>query len=259
MAQAYHETKRQIPSADLRRRAREIAAQAILRRAAQVVGASRRSTHVERRPFSLVGAGELAIDETLENIAGRPGTTPRPEDLVVEVREEKRVDAVLMVDTSLSMTGKNLALAGVAAAVLAWKLETRDYSLVVFEGTATVTKKIGVPMSKEEAIGRLLEVPALGFTNIEDALKKGLAQLERGRNRERLGILITDGVYTEGDDPLPLAAKFPRLYVLMTEAYKMDRTLCQRMADNGHGKLFSANSYAELPQAVSALLREALR
>jgi Mg-chelatase subunit ChlD len=114
-------------------------------------------------------------------------------------------------------------------------------------------------MSKEEAIGRLLEVPAMGFTNIEDALKKGLGQIERGRNRERLGILITDGVYTEGDDPLPLAARFPRLYVLMTEAYKMDRTLCQRMADQGRGKLFSVNDYSELPYAISGLLREVLR
>ena len=251
--------KRQIPAADLRRRAREIAARAILRRASTLLGAARRSTHPLRLPYPVAGRGELAVDETLENVAARPGLPPRPEDLVVEIREERKVDAVLMVDTSLSMTGKNLALAGVAAAVLAWKLDTRDYSLVVFEGTATVTKQLGVAMTKEEAIGRLLEVPAMGFTNIEDALRKGLGQLERGRNRERLGILITDGVYTEGNDPLPLASRFPRLYVLMTEAYKMDRTLCQQMADHGRGKLFSVDSYSELPFAVSSLLREVLR
>ena len=40
----------------------------------------------------------------------------------METREHKHVDVVLMIDTSLSMTGKNLALAGVAAAVLALKL-----------------------------------------------------------------------------------------------------------------------------------------
>jgi Mg-chelatase subunit ChlD len=164
-----------------------------------------------------------------------------------------------MIDTSLSMTGKNLALAGVASAVLASKLQSRDYSLVVFEGSATVAKPLNVPMSRERAIQRILEVPAMGFTNIEDALKKGLGQLARGRNRDQIGILITDGFYTEGEDPLPLAAKYRRLYVLMTEAYKMNRDLCFRLAEAGHGRVFPVNTWDELPYALNGLLRAALR
>ena len=164
-----------------------------------------------------------------------------------------------MIDTSLSMTGKNLALAGVSAAVLASKLQSRDYSLVVFEGSATVAKALNAPMTRERAIQRILEVPAMGFTNIEDALKKGLGQLKRGRNQDQIGILITDGFFTEGADPTPLASRFRRLYVLMTEAYKMDRALCYRLAELGHGRVFPVNDYDELPYALNGLLREVLR
>lgn len=260
IAEAYHEKKRQIPSAETRLRARQIAARAILHRAANVVGAARRASRAERLPYSVAGRGELLLEETLENIVGLGDAgVPRPEDIIVEIREQKRLDAVLMIDTSLSMTGKNLALAGVASAVLASKLQSRDYSLVVFEGSATVAKPLNAPMTRERAIQRILEVPAMGFTNIEDALKKGLGQLARGRNRDQMGILITDGFYTEGGDPLPLAGKFRRLHVLMTEAYKMDRKLCYQMAERGHGRVFPINDYDELPWALNGLLREVLR
>lgn len=260
IAQTYHEVKRQLPSAEARRRAREIAAKAILNRAAQVVGAARRTARSERLPYSVVGRGELLIEETLENIVGfGDAAVPRPEDIIMEIREQKRADVVLMIDTSLSMTGKNLALAGVAAAVLAHKVRPQDYSIVVFESSATVAKPLNVPMTREEAISRILEVPAMGYTNIEDGLRKGLRQLERGRNREQLGILITDGVYTEGENPIALAARYPRLYVLMTEAYKMNRELCRELAARGHGRCFAVNDWAELPYAVSRLMREVLR
>lgn len=260
IAQTYHEAKRQLPSPAVRRRAREIAARAILSRASQVVGASRRSAPAERLPYSVAGRGELLIEETLENVVGLgDAAVPRAEDIVMEIREQKRVDAVLMIDTSLSMTGKNLALAGVAAAVLAYKLHARDYSIVLFEGTATVAKALGEEMSREQAVSRILEAPAMGFTNIEDALRRGLRQLGRGRNREKYGILITDGVYTEGGDPLPWAARYPRLFVLMTEAYKMNRDLCNAMTRRGHGACFPVTDYGELPYALSRLLRALLR
>ena len=260
VAELYHEVKRQLPSPELRRRAREVAARAILSRAAQVVGASRRSAPPVRLPYSICPYGELAIEDTLENLAGYPSELPpSAHDIVMESREHKHVDVVLMVDTSLSMTGKNLALAGVSAAVLALKLRATDYSLVVFEGSASVAKAMSEPLGREAAVGRILEVPAMGYTNIEDGLKKGLRQLDRGRNRRRVGVLITDGVYTEGGDPLPWAGRFPQLHVLMTKAYKMDRSLCFRIADAGRGRCFPVDTYDELPYVMSRLMRELLR
>ncbi|MHB1134179.1 MAG: vWA domain-containing protein [Chloroflexota bacterium] len=222
-----------------------------------MLGASHKSAKVQREPFSTPGRGELALEETLENALGK--AAPEACDVVVEVRERKRVSAVLMVDTSLSMTGKNLALAGVAAAVLAEKLEPEDYALVLFESSATVAKRMGERLPLRQVVTKILEAPALGYTNVEDALAKGLAELARGRHHERFGILITDGKYTAGEDPLHLAPCYPKLFVLATVDYKMDRDLCRALAAKGHGRAFPVEDYAELPYALSTLLDEVLR
>ncbi|MCL5108404.1 MAG: VWA domain-containing protein [Chloroflexi bacterium] len=257
IAEQFHEAQHNIPSPELRAKAAEIAAKAILLKASRVLGASHKAAKTLREPYSTPGRGELALDETLENLAGKPA--PEAHDVIVQVRERKRVSAVLMVDTSLSMTGKNLALAGVAAAVLAGKLEPEDYALVLFESTATVAKPMNQRLHLQQVVTKILEVPALGYTNIEDALAKGLTELAKGRQRERFGIIITDGKYTVGEDPLPLAAKYPRLFVLATEDYKMDRDLCRALAARGHGRSYPVDDYAELPWALSSLLNEVLR
>jgi Mg-chelatase subunit ChlD len=257
IAEQYHEVKHNIPSAELRHKAAEIAARAILLRASRVLGASHKAAKVRRESYLSPGRGELALDETLENIAGKEQIEAH--DVVVELRERKRVSAVLMLDTSLSMTGKNIALAGVAAAVLAGKLEPEDYALVLFESSASVPKPMNSRMRLQDVVTKILEVPALGYTNIEEALEKGLQELERGRHRERFGIIITDGKYTAGGDPLPVASQYRRLYVLATEDYKMDRDLCRSLAARGNGRAYPIDDYAELPYALSALLNEVLR
>ena len=257
VAEQYHEAQHNIPSPELREKAAAIAARAILLRASRVLGASHKAAKTRLEPYLSPGRGELALEETLENAAGKPA--PEAHDLVVQIRERKRVSAVLMVDTSLSMTGKNIALAGVAAAVLAGKLEPEDYALVLFESSASVPKAMNQRLRLTEVVTKILEVPALGYTNIEDALARGLKELARGRHKERFGIIITDGRYTIGGDPLPLAAKYPRLFVLATEDYKMDRDLCRAMAEAGRGRSYPVDDYAELPWALSGLLNEVLR
>ncbi len=87
-----------------------------------------------------------------------------------------------MVDTSLSMSGENMAVAAVAAAVLALKLHPEDLSVVVFEDKATAATHLDVPDPPEEVVRRMLDQPVRGYTNIEAALALGAAELERGRN-----------------------------------------------------------------------------
>ena len=256
LATRYHDAKREIDAEELRERVRRIAARAILARAARVLGTSRRSARLRLEEYSLPGRGDLALEETWERILGKEA--PDLSDVMVKVREEKRVSCVLMLDTSLSMTGRNLALAGVAAAVLAMRLHPEDYAVISFETAAHVVKGMGRTERPEGVVEKILDVPATGYTNIEDALKKGRAELERGRHRDRFGILITDGVYTMGGDPRAQAAKFPRLYVLVTEDYKMDRALCAELAGLGHGRSYPLEDYSVLPAVLNGLLREVM-
>ena len=180
--------------------------------------------------------GELEVERDARE--RRRQALPERDDWVVERREDREQQVVLMLDTSLSMAGENLAIAAVAAAVLALKLRGEDLSVVVLrEHGRRPQPPRGArrrPRRRREAPGQ----PARGYTNIEDALRVGSRELARGRNPRRAGLLITDGVFTAGGDPSHLAAAFPRLFVLLTEDYKMDEELCQRLAAIGHGDVF---------------------
>ena len=242
---------------ELKAYARRVAAAAVLRRAWQLVGPIRRATRpvvdVMDEPFR----GELEVEATLENMAGK--RFPDREDWIVERREEREQQVVVMMDASLSMAGENLAIAAVAAAVLALKLRGEDISVVAFESKAHALSRLEERDDPEEVVERILAEPARGYTNIEDALRVGGQEIRRGRNPRKAGLLITDGVYTAGGDPTPYADAFPRLFVLLTEDYKMDPTLCARLARVGRGEVFHVKHHAELPGKMLDIANRVLR
>ena len=242
---------------ELKAYARRVAAAAVLRRAWQLVGPIRRATRpvvdVMDEPFR----GELEVEATLENIAGK--RFPDRQDWIVERREDREQQVVVMMDASLSMAGENLAIAAVAAAVLALKLRGEDISIVAFESKAHALSRLEERDDPEEVVERILAEPARGYTNIEDALRVGGREIRRGRNPRKAGLLITDGVYTAGGDPTPYADAFPRLFVLLTEDYKMDPTLCARLARVGRGEVFHVKHHAELPGKMLDIANRVLR
>jgi Mg-chelatase subunit ChlD len=210
-----------------------------------------------REPLREPYIGELDVEATLDNVLGK--AFPEAGDWVVRRRQERRHQVVLMVDTSLSMSGENMAIAAVAAAVLALKLRPEDLSVVVFEDAAEVVTHLEVADPAREVVQRMLDQPVRGYTNIEAALELGASELERGRNPRRSGLLITDGVITAGGDPLPMACRFPRLHVLLTEDYKMNPDLCRRLADAGHGDVFPVRAYRDLPARLLDVANRVLR
>ncbi len=241
----------------LRYYAERLAARAVLARAARLVGPLRGATEMVREPLRAPYGGELDLEATLENLLGKP--FPETTDWVLRRRQERRHQVVLMVDTSLSMSGENMAIAAVAAAVLALKLKPEDLSVVVFEDEARTVAQLEVADPPAEVVRRMLDQPVRGYTNIAAALELGAAELERGRNPRRSGLLITDGVVTAGGDPVPLAHRFPRLFVLLTEDYKMDPELCRRLADAGRGDVFPVGTYGELPARLLDVANRVLR
>jgi len=247
----------EITSPDMRRYAEHLAVKAVLERAARLVGPLRGATHTIMEPYREPHVGELELDETLENLLGKEH--PERSDWMVERREERRTQIVLMVDTSLSMSGANIALASVAAAVLALKMKSADLSVVVFESQAEAISHLEEDDPPEDVVREMLRQPCRGYTSIEDGLKVGLRELERGRTPRKYGLIITDGVYTRGGDPTSLAANFPRLFVLLTEDYKMNELLCRRMASAGRGELFSVRSFGELPRRMVDVADKLLR
>lgn len=257
VAESLSDTSVVLGNEGLRQLARRIAARAVLRRAHELVGPIQPSRRIVREPLGDPFRGELDEEETIENLLGKE--FPDPEDWVSARREERRTQVCLMMDTSLSMSGKNLALAAVAAAVLAFSVKSEDLAVVAFESTAKALTHLGEKESASRVVETLLTQPARGFTNIEEALAVGRRELSRGSNPRRVGLLITDGVFTAGGDPMPEARRFPRLFVLVTEDYVMDAELCARMARAGRGIVVPVGGYADLPRTMLRIVTRLLR
>jgi MoxR-like ATPase len=195
--------------------AQQLAAAAVLQRAARLVGPVKAATKTVREPMLEPWGGELDVEATVENLLGKPHAEPG--DLIVQRRVDRRHQVVLMIDTSLSMAGEKMALAAVAAAVLALKLRPGDLSVVLFADGARTVLRFGEEVEPAELVRRMLAVPCGGGTDIAAALRLGHAELQRGRDPGRCGLLVSDGVYTCGADPLPAAARFGSLHVLLME------------------------------------------
>ena len=243
--------------ADTREVAMGMAAEAVLEHAVRLVGPLRAATRLTAEAMIEPHEGDFDVERTFENVLGKE--FPEPDDWVVERRRERRQQVVLMMDTSLSMAGPNMAVAAVAAAVMALKLHPGDLSLVAFETTAEVLSRLEDPVPPEWLVRRMLERPCNGYTNIEAALELGAIELERGRNPRRAGLLITDGVYTAGGDPLEAARSFTRLYVMLTADYKMNPELCHAMAKVGGGTVFRVEDFGELPRRMLDVADHVLR
>ncbi len=250
-------TSFELGNRELKDYARRIATAAVLRRAWRLVGPIRRATRPVEAVMDEPFHGELELEATLENVAGK--RFPERDDWIVERREDREQQLVLMMDASLSMAGENLAIAAVAAAVLALKMRSEDLSVVVFESVARTVSHLEQRDDPQRIVARLLAEPARGYTNIEAALRLGGREIGRGRNPRKAGLLITDGVSTAGGDPVPAADAFPRLHVLLTEDYKMDPALCERLASVGRGEVFRVRHHADLPAKMLDIANRVLR
>jgi hypothetical protein len=162
-----------------------------------------------------------------------------------------------MLDTSLSMTGEKLALLAVAATVFAYKLPSKDIAIIAFESTANTIKAIRTQLSVQRIAQKILDVPAMGYTNIEGALSEGLSQLAIGAHKNRIGILISDGKYTAGNDPITVASQYNFLHVILTGDFNTDPATCAAMASAGHGHLYKAPNFQSLPRVLSRLMERA--
>ncbi len=248
-ATTFHSLQRRLHG-PLRRLAEDRAVDAVVARARALLRHAARPVRAVEDGWP--APGELDLDATLER--PRPWA---PADLRVRRAEPREADVVAILDMSLSMTGEKIALIAVSAAIL--HLRLGDVGVVQFDSEAHTLVQVGEVVSTRELVRRVLTVPAQGYTHIEAGLKAGLEQLRRGRRRERVGVILTDGVANLGWDPARVAPRFQRLHVVQVGSEDRQGTrTCARMARAGRGRRYRAIIYAQLPAVVRRLIRECL-
>jgi Mg-chelatase subunit ChlD len=241
---------------------RRLARQSILKLSLKITSRGIRGQFKKTVPYYQIGMPEFSMDETIQhNPLKIYNKNLNYKDIYGIERKRQKRKIALILDTSGSMYGRLLLNAALTASVLAYNMEKEDFAIVLFNSTAMVMKKIDQKKPIISIIDDILDSEAVGFTNIFIGLEKGLKELNKTKEnrKSRFGILITDGIYNRGDDPIILAKKYPKLHVIGMPA-ENDADLgifkCREIAEAGRGKFYAVNDYKEIPRALIELLSQ---
>ncbi len=241
---------------------RRLARQSILKLSLKITSRGIRGQFKKTVPYYQMGMPEFSIDETIQhNPLKIYEKNLNYNDIYGIERKRQKRKVVLILDTSGSMYGRLLLNAALTTSVLAYNMEKEDYAIVLFNSTVMIMKKINQKKPIVSIIDDILDSEAAGFTNISIGLEKGLKELNKTKEnrKNRFAILITDGNYNRGDDPIILAKAFPKLHVIgMPAENDADQGIetCQEIAKAGRGKFYAVNDYKEIPRALIELLSQ---
>ncbi len=256
IATRYHELKSHRGLKNRQTALRKISAAAVIEQAQRILGSLVRSSELRVAPWDdlppAAQGAELDLDTSIE--MDYPW---------FEYQEPKTQPVLMAVDTSLSMTGEKLALTAVAIAVVLLQFPDDPIGVVAFENDAVILKRPDEQISIQQLVERFLDVPAQGYTHLENGLKLALKQERavgvRAAQRRASTILLSDGKYTAGRDPAYLAPKFRQLSVVKMGAERASLSLCRELAHRGHGTLRQVALLDELPLAMYSLVKDLLR
>lgn len=213
---------------DVRKLAVRIASRLIVKIARQIADSGYRSGKLKIVRGHSPGA-DIELDRSLEFYAEDPQRGVI-ENLASFVRHRRREAFVMMLDHSYSMKGLKVVLAAITAASIAHHFK-RDYAILAFSNKVSTLKGIDEKVSPEQVIERLFALELQGDTDIRLVLEAGLRHL--GKFEHKRGLLLTDGAWNQGGDPLAAAGLFDKLAVIAFPPAKQDKV--RQLAVRGKG------------------------
>ena len=231
----------------VRGRARQIAARLAVPRPRRDPTARRGAGELASVPYR-EGSDDIDLDRTLEVLAERP--LPDDHDIIVRERVRTRRAVVLAVDLSGSMRGERVRTAAATVGALAAELARDDLAVVAFWSDAAILLRLGQRIEPLRLLDELLAIPAKGLTNVGFALQVGTRELARQPARDARVVLLSDCVHNAGADPRPLAARLPRLDVLLDVGGEHDLELARDLARRGRGRLARIRHHRDVAPAL---------
>ena len=239
------------PDPATRRRAREIAARLSLARPAAEARPRRGVGELSSTRWR-GGSDEIDLDATLEALVGQPLLTA--DDIVVRERVRPRRSLVLLVDVSGSMRGERIRTAAATVGALAGELHRDHLAVVAFWSDAARLVRLGEPLDPLAVVDLLLRVPTQGLTNVAFALEVAHRELAGVPDRDARVLLLSDCVHNAGPDPRLVAARLPRLDVLLDTSGEDDVELGRDLARVGRGRCRLVRGHRDVAPALTTLL-----
>ncbi len=232
----------------VRARARQIAARLAVPRPWLDVTSRRGSGDLASVPYR-GGSDEIDLDATIEVLAERP--VPDEEDIIVRERVRTRRSVVLVVDVSGSMRGERVRNAAATVGALAAELLRDDLAVLAFWSDAAILMHLGQEVRPLDLVDTLLDLPTKGLTNLAFPLQVAARELARVPARDARVVLLSDCVHNAGPDPRPMAARLPRLDVLLDVSGEHDLELGRELARAGHGRVVRVRNYRDVAPGLS--------
>jgi hypothetical protein len=228
---------------NIRALAVKIASRLIIKIAKQISDTGCRSG-----PLKLVrgftDGAEIELDSSLEKYTEEPERGIL-ENLVSYVRHQERRAFIMMFDHSYSMKGMKIILAAITAAAIAQHFK-QDYAVFAFSNQVSILKGVEDNTGPEEVLERLFALELYGDTDVRLVLETGLNHI---RNFEqKTGLLLTDGAWNRGGDPLNTAARFDKLSVIGFPPAKQE--IIRALAVRGDGEFSFVNDETEIACAI---------
>jgi Mg-chelatase subunit ChlD len=237
----------------VRARARQIAARLAVPRARRDVTSRRGVGELLSVPYR-AGSDDIDLDRTIEVLAERP--VPDDEDIIVRERVRTRRSVVLLVDVSGSMRGERIRTAAATVGALAGELHRDALAAIAFWSDAALLLSLGDPVVPDRVLDALLRLPARGLTNVGFPLELAARQLARVPARDARVLLLSDCVHNAGPDPRPIAARLPRLDVLLDVSGEHDLPLGRELAARGRGRCRVIRTHRDVAPALRAVFSD---
>ena len=240
------------PAADAEtlRRARQIAARLAVPRPRRDALARRGAGQLASLRYR-GGSDDIDLDKTVEQLVLHP--LPDEDDIIVRERVRTKRSVLLLVDVSGSMRGERVRTAAATVGALAAELDRDDLAVVAFWSDAAVLAHLGQHVGSQRLLDTMLRIPAKGLTNIAFPLQVAARELARVPARDARAVLLSDCVHNAGPDPRPLAARLPRLDVLLDTSGEQDGDLARELARLGRGRLRRIRTYTDVAPALGAI------
>lgn len=203
-----------------------------------------------RLPYS-DGATEIDLDATFPRLVENP--FPNTADFVVVEHRKVRRDIALVVDVSGSMRGERVRTAVAAVAALATVLRADRIAVAAFGQDAEVLSTLSQQLSPVQLVVRLLDRRVRGLTNLALGLEVGRELLTHPRTHDRRVVLLTDAIHNAGPDPRLVAARLPRVDVLLDATAHHDAELARELAAEGHGVMVPLRSHRDVHAALRTI------
>lgn len=226
----------------------KIASRLIIKIARQIADTGCRSGKL-KLVNSFSDSAEIELDRSLERYIERPELGVL-DNLVSFVRQQEKSAFIMMFDHSYSMKGIKIILAAITAAAISQHFKN-EYGILAFNNKVTVLKAIDEPTGPEEVLERLFALDLCGDTNTRLVLETGLNHLNKFE--EKRGLLLTDGAWNRGGDPLEVAVHFDQLGVIGFPPAKHGKI--RQLALKGKGNFSFVQDETEIACAILDCLK----